>query len=237
MSLAAIVSLINERPFRSRQHARQVCSIDDCIVLAVTRGWCQKHYARWRTHDDPLITSRLVGVADEVAALIATGKMESQTCVARIVGVARERVRQIVNRRGLDFKRRSKPLEWPCPRCGAKVVSNTMKIGKTKITPFCRRCSSAGDKPNIRKNRRCSVMNCPRLRAARGYCQTHYSRLRKFGDVLARSPVETRFGRQGCLAIACDGRHHARGYCRAHYDQLCTRERRGIETELPLGAV
>lgn len=30
------------------------CSIDDCPDPAFGRGWCQRHYAIWRTHGDPL---------------------------------------------------------------------------------------------------------------------------------------------------------------------------------------
>jgi hypothetical protein len=31
-----------------------ICSIKDCDQPARSRGWCQKHYGRWRTHGDPL---------------------------------------------------------------------------------------------------------------------------------------------------------------------------------------
>lgn len=31
-----------------------LCSITGCGVKAVARGWCQKHYARWDRHGDPL---------------------------------------------------------------------------------------------------------------------------------------------------------------------------------------
>lgn len=33
---------------------RSVCSIDGCINLSVARGWCSKHWQRWRDHGDPL---------------------------------------------------------------------------------------------------------------------------------------------------------------------------------------
>ena len=34
---------------------RKICSIENCNRRAITRGWCQKHYARWTRHGDPNI--------------------------------------------------------------------------------------------------------------------------------------------------------------------------------------
>lgn len=31
-----------------------MCIIDGCDAPAITRGWCTKHYYRWRRHGDPL---------------------------------------------------------------------------------------------------------------------------------------------------------------------------------------
>jgi hypothetical protein len=31
----------------------KTCAIKDCNKPAKTRGWCPKHYARWRRHSDP----------------------------------------------------------------------------------------------------------------------------------------------------------------------------------------
>lgn len=32
----------------------RTCAIDDCDGRPVARGWCNRHYLRWRSHGDPL---------------------------------------------------------------------------------------------------------------------------------------------------------------------------------------
>lgn len=32
----------------------KVCSIESCTSLVSCRGWCEKHYQRWRKHGDPI---------------------------------------------------------------------------------------------------------------------------------------------------------------------------------------
>ncbi len=33
--------------------SKRICFIDGCGRSHYARGWCEKHYKRWRTHDDP----------------------------------------------------------------------------------------------------------------------------------------------------------------------------------------
>lgn len=37
---------------------RPVCSIDDCTAIVHGRGWCIKHWQRWRKHGDPTVTKK-----------------------------------------------------------------------------------------------------------------------------------------------------------------------------------
>lgn len=36
----------------------RLCTIDDCTNVHYARGWCMKHYTRWRSHGDPTIVKR-----------------------------------------------------------------------------------------------------------------------------------------------------------------------------------
>ena len=37
------------------EHApSESCSIEDCPGPVIARGWCMKHYQRWRRHGDPI---------------------------------------------------------------------------------------------------------------------------------------------------------------------------------------
>ena len=36
----------------------RICKEKDCKNKHLARGWCNKHYRRWRTHGDPLFTKR-----------------------------------------------------------------------------------------------------------------------------------------------------------------------------------
>jgi len=40
---------------RQRGQGRATCSIPGCDRNVAGRGWCMKHYLRWRTHGDPAV--------------------------------------------------------------------------------------------------------------------------------------------------------------------------------------
>lgn len=44
--------------------ARKQCAIAGCPNLATSRGWCLKHYHRWRRHGDPLYQSHITNMGE-----------------------------------------------------------------------------------------------------------------------------------------------------------------------------
>ncbi len=61
----------------------------------------------------------------------------------------------------------------------------------------------------------CSVEKCDRLARCRGYCEAHYTRVKRYGDPLAHKPIHT--SRGICKIPICEEVHFARGWCRHHY--------------------
>lgn len=43
---------------------RNICTISDCGLVVFGHGYCRKHYYRWRTNGDPLVTRRIIGDDD-----------------------------------------------------------------------------------------------------------------------------------------------------------------------------
>lgn len=66
----------------------------------------------------------------------------------------------------------------------------------------------------------CSVEGCDRQRYCRGWCEAHYQRWKKRGDVMADVPLRARAGRYGgelCSIDGCDKVARRRGWCPMHY--------------------
>lgn len=60
----------------------------------------------------------------------------------------------------------------------------------------------------------CGVADCPKDAFARGWCQKHYTRWRRYGSPTGR-PVQRDRGE--CAADGCDSQERTRGWCNAHY--------------------
>lgn len=69
----------------------------------------------------------------------------------------------------------------------------------------------------------CSVPNCDRAVIACNFCDTHYRRLKKFGNPLPEKPINVQvhaFHQSHCNVQSCERKHYGKGFCRAHYDRL-----------------
>ena len=63
----------------------------------------------------------------------------------------------------------------------------------------------------------CNVEGCNRLVNAKGYCDKHYKRFKKYGDPLIVK-LEINHNRDPiCTIEGCNNPHEAKGYCRKHY--------------------
>lgn len=62
----------------------------------------------------------------------------------------------------------------------------------------------------------CSVLDCGRVVVAKGYCDTHYRRIRRYGS--AQAPP--RPARGPCSVENCSNPNAAKGLCRRHYQGL-----------------
>lgn len=67
-------------------------------------------------------------------------------------------------------------------------------------------------------DRTCSVADCDKPAAARGWCNTHYRRWKRHGDVSYGRPVLA----EKCSIDGCDAPREARGWCHTHYSRWWT---------------
>ena len=89
-------------------------------------------------------------------------------------------------------------------------------------------------------NETCAVDICDRLvgeYGRRGWCQAHYLRWKRHGDVRARVPIGDKRGpTKLCTVADCLRKHQAKGYCAAHYYRLRTtgsaQERKPVELHI-----
>lgn len=76
--------------------------------------------------------------------------------------------------------------------------------------------------------RQCSVSDCTERHQAKGYCNVHYFRVRRGGDLNAKyiKPQTARL----CSIDGCDRPHNSKGLCRPHY----ARHTLGIPMDKPI---
>lgn len=104
-----------------------------------------------------------------VLYLISEGKVTTLTCAAQLVGVSRERVRQIVREEGILFQKtqRNTLITWPCPQCGGEAQMwtkerNSKAATNPALCSDCRKgsgrfCRRGHENPPRAKNGGCKT--------------------------------------------------------------------------------
>ena len=79
--------------------------------------------------------------ARRIVAAAESGKYKNMACIARAVGVSRERVRQVLNATGhTNFGPRHIHLQWPCPECGQTVKMTASQL-RVHMPAHCQNCA------------------------------------------------------------------------------------------------
>lgn len=112
------------------------------------RPLVQARYPVPGAYRNPYVTprrGRRPGVTDLVAATLdSISRLPTATnrCIAGIVGISGERVRQIREEHSLRPKRNPNTLiTWPCPTCGAEVrMWTSMRNASHPKSVWCRNC-------------------------------------------------------------------------------------------------
>jgi hypothetical protein len=67
--------------------------------------------------------------------------------------------------------------------------------------------------------RLCSIPDCDKPSRNRGFCQSHYHRLRRYGDPLGGKLLPGNYPSR-CTIDGCDEKHEAKGFCHKHYQRF-----------------
>lgn len=94
--------------------------------------------------------TRTRSTAERLVRLIEQDKVCNQASAARVLGVSRERVRQILNRQGISFHKHQKNtlISWLCAGCGQKVEMWTVFRNNPR-TGLCNRCANAARRKRV----------------------------------------------------------------------------------------
>lgn len=114
-----------------------ICAVDDCPVAAVCRGWCNKHYRRWKQYGDPTIRNNPLGrprkqvcvnghlLTPDNVYTSPIGKRGCRTCM-------RHRSKVLNRKRRVDGRAKPKNAEW------WRQYRADVKAGARTVTPRSR---------------------------------------------------------------------------------------------------
>lgn len=86
----------------------------------------------------PLEPSRTLSRLMEV---IDKKEVKNQAEAARVLGISRERIRQLVNKHSLDLKRPGPHVGYPCEQCGARIIRKREQLKRHRYPMLCSACA------------------------------------------------------------------------------------------------
>lgn len=179
----------------------RACSIEGCDDVHFGRGWCRKHYKRWRSHGDPLAVHRRTQADPECKITDCTKPYRAHGFCA----VHYQRWKKHGDPAIVIVQERS-----PCSVTACDRQAASRKLCNAHLKRLQEQGSVLADVP-IQKKRRgrtesCSEPDCDGPYCAQGLCSKHYMKQR--AEALHRGK---------CVIEGCDRpRNNVKGYCVRH---------------------
>lgn len=140
-----------------------VCKIEGCGKANGPRGWCSMHYARWRTHGDPL-------------ADVAPKPTKSTICLVRDCG-------KPIHARGRCSKHYRKYMAGNPQICREDECTD-----HSSVQGYCkrhydirRRSGDIAMRVKASPARSCAETGCNKPHHAQGLCRSHYGKAKRLG--------------------------------------------------------
>jgi hypothetical protein len=175
----------------------RVCSVKDCGLPVLARGWCTAHYQRWRRHGDPL-----------------AGGTRRRTALA-LVPCSYQGCERMA-RRGNTICKVHQHHEWrqaqgPCSVEGCSRQAGARGLCEAHYQRWRAGKDWQADIPErMKRGSACLVEGCQRPVYARGYCVMHLQRWHKSGDPGPAGRVKAESG-VGNISNGSRGNHPTTG--------------------------
>lgn len=165
------------------------CAVDGCeYVGSLCRGWCSKHYERWRRHGDPTHTERDYGAYRRVHNSGYVQVWAPDHPMASTYGYVFEH-RMVA----WDLGILTDPTDHVHHINHDKQDNRPENLEALSASEHHRRHMAEADYVENQYGRFafvegvCSIEDCDKPAASRGWCTSHYTRWKRSGDPLGKS--------------------------------------------------
>lgn len=189
------------------------CSIGICDRPAVTRGWCQAHYLRWRTTGDVRPDIPIGGQPKPT-----TCRLDDCDRIYYSRGLCEMHYRR--QRRTGSPHREAQPVHCSIEGCDEPVDARGWCHGHHQR--WLRTGDVEADVPlgRQRQSLTCIARGCGRPTKAQNLCNTHYQRTKKHGSPLEQLAIRQRHVPTKCRVDDCPNPPCIRGRCLSHFTSL-----------------
>ena len=215
-------AFVPDKPIRT-------CSVPDCEERHRAKGFCGKHYQRWKRYGDPLERRRPAPATEMSSASGSQNACSVDGCDRLKYG------RGLCNMHWQRWRKTGDPLVTLRDLAEPRALCLVEGCDRPhKANGYCAMHNSRvriwghpgpAEPMRSKVEGSCSVVGCamPATHGGEQLCTRHYKRLIRHGDPLGGGRLRELGER--CGLDGCDRKHYSRGLCSNHYKAMIDRPR------------